>query len=1587
MGNQESRLLSGQSSSRNSGQSQQNANSQIQGNKKDEILSLLASMQLHQTQINNLNQQSSKYQNYESCCNKIEGQVLFICLDCTINKQYGQCEECFINSNHLNHRYFLVKSSFETFCACGTNRNGQSSYSCKHHSLKKVINDSIEGHQLYLSSLDHILLSKIDSYFQNQIMQIQTNNLKNIQSLEKVVLEISTFCNYGFLAQVIIAEMLSNKFRNVSYLEKIANLLKQFSIQYQDATMQTATTIITKMNKVMSQITFHKLFEEEKAKFTIITYDIKVIQGNESIRYGLYNFYTRGSFLIFFSNNEFINIRRKEIINCMEQFLNENVTISDAVEQLNRFQSCLFHLNPRNKFEFENIDEIWGGLSRIFEAFFYSRSHPFKNEKEIVLHMHSDLNSLSFFYYFLNHIQFIKDQNRREKFEAEIFKFLVIQCRKRMDSEHNGYAYLAQEISQLELWPIFSLPYRFMTVYLCYLYYKCNGNIFEFKGLIENYSKQCQPGALELVLCRMSKEFATCYLFFKNRHVEPDSVAEFFEMVIRKEKSYTRICYDISLEYRKPTFGLHDIDITGMQMSILLSQDKKKVLEFIGQGMALQNIFNQSLRNQELNSIEQYQQKSLLLREVVYFELILIINSDVLSFANVLFNIFGDKAKKYYKLPFQLAIINQFNAQTVYKIPQLKDKLEIELNPECDNFKEIMQDICIYDPSEQHFKIKPQFKNFHDVQMFYKNSKRQGEFYSIIRERAEKENVFDCIAGNIFDLQEQIYNTNNQNIAFNQCISLDILEIESLPQIISNRMKELNITNQIDHNFMKHFCRLIFILLKYSTGNNFDALVKDKELVNFIKKSETDTELKNCIVKLLEIINTKRNRMNMSIMFPQQNQQANNQNIDQLIKSDRAKDAQRRVMEEFQNKQQGFLVRNKEMYQNEAEKQAKGEKILNCQICQQQTSELIVIYCYLDLDNLCQLYDVATNLNKVNFSEEFLTKNNELLNGVPSPQNLSRDSQNFERRCTLSSCMHSFHGKCFTTQVNSMPNTLPKRVINPNPDMVVKEMFCSQCKTLSNTALIYLDPIFKKIQFSKNSPQIPSSENQLGSLDQIQKSISISETSSSCHTSLKKEYNEQEYFDYITLYVVDMEDNIKSRKKNIEQFLVDFKVNDAKFIENLKQAITIFIEKFFSLSILICNEDIQTILTQAYQYQLDLAFSNGISEFLSKNIIISQAILQNLSLVQCIHDADFSIYTKAQERILLHLNKFHSFSFVLSQKLLKQNFSFDDIWRQVAADLYLIYNNDQYRLKQLIRAFALLYLQYIQIFYAFLLAKQREFPQLTIEKLKDMYQEDLEFRLSCQIFSLPYLRLVMATFITIFEFNEEVISNNLTKKYIDEEKELEVYEDILGKDFTNINFESIMKNTNSQNFWQLYMNDLNNLNNTQKLQPFLEKNPCFKFSFVYLGENYMQFHRFHYKPCCLCNRYSPKTKLVLCLICGQAMCVVDCDLKQDSIPEQGNLSIHSLSYHEGKTIFLSLQNQEIIFIDYPKGVAQKTPIFLDEIGQPIDLAINEDWERFTINKKKLDNLRQILFNRKLPQHIRQILWYEDPNIKCIDQKY
>jgi len=127
----------------------------------------------------------------------------------------------------------------------------------------------------------------------------------------------------------------------------------------------------------------------------MIVYDIEVTK--ESARYKLDRFYTRDSIVSLLSNINFINTRREEIIGTMNLFNSLTApapaVLQASLSKLDRLWSWLQVFNTKSM-SFNNIDDVWAGFSLIFEAFFYSRSHCFRNEREIRLHLFYDKNAL-----------------------------------------------------------------------------------------------------------------------------------------------------------------------------------------------------------------------------------------------------------------------------------------------------------------------------------------------------------------------------------------------------------------------------------------------------------------------------------------------------------------------------------------------------------------------------------------------------------------------------------------------------------------------------------------------------------------------------------------------------------------------------------------------------------------------------------------------------------------------------------------------------------------------------------------------------------------------------------------------------------------------------------------------------------------------------------------------------------------------------------------------------------------------------------------------------------------------------------------
>lgn len=58
----------------------------------------------------------------------------------------------------------------------------------------------------------------------------------------------------------------------------------------------------------------------------------------------------------------------------------------------------------------ERIEDLWTGLSRLFEAFFYSRPHQLKSEQLMQLHVELDANAVQCFRSLLKSVSEMADK-------------------------------------------------------------------------------------------------------------------------------------------------------------------------------------------------------------------------------------------------------------------------------------------------------------------------------------------------------------------------------------------------------------------------------------------------------------------------------------------------------------------------------------------------------------------------------------------------------------------------------------------------------------------------------------------------------------------------------------------------------------------------------------------------------------------------------------------------------------------------------------------------------------------------------------------------------------------------------------------------------------------------------------------------------------------------------------------------------------------------------------------------------------------------------------------------------------------------
>lgn len=118
------------------------------------------------------------------------------------------------------------------------------------------------------------------------------------------------------------------------------------------------------------------------------------------------------------------------------------------------------------------------------------------------------------------------------------------------------------------------------------------------------------------------------------------------------------------------------------------------------------------------------------MREVILYELLGIVVSNEVSFANIAACVFVNETLEVSALGLQAAVINSFNALSVQSVESLEYSNELQVISKIMNLESfalcVLKEICVFDEKNLVYKLRGQFKGLHEVSMLYKHAEKCG---------------------------------------------------------------------------------------------------------------------------------------------------------------------------------------------------------------------------------------------------------------------------------------------------------------------------------------------------------------------------------------------------------------------------------------------------------------------------------------------------------------------------------------------------------------------------------------------------------------------------------------------------------------------------------------------------------------------------------------------------------------------------------------------------------------------------------------------------------------------------------------------
>jgi len=318
----------------------------------------------------------------KATCGKLvkEGELYFKCLDCSVKGSHVICEECFQRSDHKNHKFIYITTSWG-FCDCGDETCISKNGFCHVHRTevineKAIINKIPKPIRKKLRSLFVVMFSETFHTIEEQwkTMNSSAHDQSSLNLLlcilEVIALMIDdSFCLLMFFANFLIKPLKNKETKDEDFsFYHDCNNKKEISFSAEKKTCQCSILgFLFKFNQILSKNLSEKIVAigfKLSSSFRLQIHIMFLLQCNVHQIFNLKTIQQNGEEIQKFSLSELGKLRLLSHYEKMAKVFTESSDFFLIFEKIQKEYDLLQHSSSH--------DQIMLSIRHIFDSFLYN---------------------------------------------------------------------------------------------------------------------------------------------------------------------------------------------------------------------------------------------------------------------------------------------------------------------------------------------------------------------------------------------------------------------------------------------------------------------------------------------------------------------------------------------------------------------------------------------------------------------------------------------------------------------------------------------------------------------------------------------------------------------------------------------------------------------------------------------------------------------------------------------------------------------------------------------------------------------------------------------------------------------------------------------------------------------------------------------------------------------------------------------------------------------------------------------------------------------------------------------------------------